>query len=62
MVRRLINFGEFAWRRFENVSTVAVMSVMVVLPVLEATLRKFFSLTLPGAADAILRMLEALGK
>lgn len=53
MVRRFINFGEFAWRRFENVSTVAVMSVMVVLPVLEATLRKFFSLTLPGAAEYV---------
>ncbi len=53
MVRRIINFGEFAWRRFENIGTVAVLSLMVALPVIEALLRKFFNTTLPGAAEYV---------
>jgi C4-dicarboxylate transporter, DctM subunit len=53
MVRRIINFGEFAWRRVENIGTVAVLSLMVALPVIEALLRKFFNTTLPGAAEYV---------
>lgn len=53
MMRRLINFGEFAWRRLENGATVAALSVMVALPVAEAFARKFFNVTLPGAAEYV---------
>jgi len=42
------------WRRAENAAVVIILSGMVILPVLEAVLRKFFDVSLPGAAAYVM--------
>ncbi|MEI6125961.1 MAG: TRAP transporter large permease subunit [Pseudomonadota bacterium] len=52
-ITKALHFCSGAWRKIENSAVVVVLGGMVVLPVMEAVLRKFFQVTLPGAAEYV---------
>jgi len=48
-LHQAVRFAASCWRRLEAGALVVILTVMVLLPVVEACLRKFFQISLPGA-------------